>query len=76
MHNKIAVFIVFCSILNIIQCEKSVERNNKNIGKTIIDTNIERFQRILRRKKRFLLFPPGAAIVVGNNIFFSSLHQS
>ncbi|XP_031636405.1 formin-like protein 7 [Contarinia nasturtii] len=34
---------------------------NRNI--TAFEPNGLRFQRILRRKKRFLLFPPGAAIV-------------
>lgn len=38
--------------------------NGKNIGRTSIDSNGERFLKILRRKKRFLLFPPGSALVV------------
>lgn len=35
-------------------------------NRTINEPNGLRFQRILRRKKRFLLFPPGSAIVVCN----------
>lgn len=38
--------------------------DDKNIGRTSVDSNGERFQKILRRKKRFLLFPPGSALVV------------
>lgn len=33
-------------------------------NKTAYEPNGLRFQRILRRKKRFLLFPPGSALVV------------
>lgn len=43
---------------------ESDDYNGKNIGKTSINSNGERFQKILRRNKRFLLFPPGSALVV------------
>lgn len=42
----------------------SDDYNGKNIERTSIDSNGVRFQKILSRKKRFLLFPPGSAIVV------------
>lgn len=45
----------------------SVDYSGKNTGKTPIDSNSVRFQKILRRKKRFLLFPPGSALVVSLN---------
>lgn len=37
---------------------------NKKQNQTIHEPNSVRFQRILKRKKRFLLFPPGSALVV------------
>lgn len=42
----------------------SEDYNGTRIRKTTIDSNGVRFQKILRRKKRFLLFPPGSALVV------------
>lgn len=44
--------------------------NEENENKTAIDTSGVRFQRILHRKKRFLLFPPGSAIVVRGRFLF------
>ena len=46
----------------------TIDANQNN---TTIEPNGLRFQRILRRKKRFLLFPPGAAVVVS---LFESIH--
>lgn len=36
-------------------------------NQTIVKTNAERFERILHRQRRFLLFPPGSAIVVSSS---------
>lgn len=45
-------------------------RGGRDKNETEIQPNGVRFQRILQRKKRFLLFPPGAAIVVGFAMLF------
>lgn len=70
------IFVVIGSVLSV---------NNKNwtndVRKnvTVNELNGIRFQRILQRKKRFLIFPPGSAIVVcelNNNFFLIILFQS
>lgn len=58
------LLMVAYGMVEIALCSECNERCGKNIDKTVIDSNVERFHRILRRKKRFLLFPPGSALVV------------
>lgn len=66
------ITIRLSAILIVISFIESIDSANNNgiidANKTVIDSNGLRFQRILHRKKRFLLFPPGAAIVVCINI--------
>lgn len=67
------ITIVLSAILMVFSLIESIYGTNSgiiNANKTVIDSNGLRFQRILHRKKRFLLFPPGAAIVVRIHIWF------
>lgn len=79
MNNNI---ILFSSIIATISLIAPILSANNNVNTDVhkISTENEpnglRFQRILRRKKRFLLFPPGSAIVVcilhcKQNIFYA-----
>lgn len=52
------IFTSITLITNYIDCSGDAS-DNKSINKTEIESNGLRFQRILQRKKRFLLFPPG-----------------
>lgn len=65
MNIVILLSVIFTEVLLI---ESILSENNwaNDVNKdyTIHEPNGLRFQRILRRKKRFLLFPPGSAIVV------------
>lgn len=60
------VSIIVAEVLLIEPTFSAADQLPTNLSKnnTIFEPNGARFQRILRRKKRFLLFPPGAAIVV------------
>lgn len=73
MQIAIWLFLAFHGAILLSVSNASVDSddyNNKNIGRTSIDPNGMRFQKILRRKKRFLLFPPGSAVVVSySNLF-------
>lgn len=65
MNILIWLLVIFTEILliePICSVNNTIDDVNKN--QTIHEPDGSRFQRILRRKKRFLLFPPGAAIVV------------
>lgn len=58
--------IVFiCSVLltTYVRCDDGILEES-TVDRTKVQPNGLRFQRILQRKRRFLLFPPGAAIVV------------
>lgn len=63
--------IIFAEILLI---EPIFSANDANQDITTIEPNGLRFQRILRRKKRFLLFPPGSAVVV--SVFEINPHKN
>lgn len=71
MQIAIWLFLAFHGAILLSVSNSSVNSDNyKNIGRTSIDPNGVRFQKILRRKKRFLLFPPGSAVVVSySNLF-------
>lgn len=64
--------IIFLSVIfvEIFSIQSQLSANNKNWTNdmynkhTVNEPNGKRFQRILHRKKRFLIFPPGSAIVV------------
>lgn len=75
MNNNdiVRFFITFASFSLIAPILSSNNNSITDVDKnsTINESNGMRFQRILRRKRRFLLFPPGAAIVVC--IFFKFL---
>lgn len=64
--NKELVFLLFLvNVFAIVQSlSDQIDKNNDVLNKTVLDSSGTRFQRILHRKKRFLLFPPGSAIVV------------
>lgn len=58
--------VIFTKIL-LIEPISSASDNSRiitNENNTLNVPNGVRFQRILQRKKRFLIFPPGASIVV------------
>lgn len=61
---------VLSIIFAVISLIKPTFSRNKELSRdlshnnTVYEPNGQRFQRILRRKRRFLIFPPGSAIVV------------
>lgn len=58
---------LICVEISVIESVVSVNNDwthDVKQNQTINDPNGVRFQRILRRKRRFLIFPPGSAIVV------------
>lgn len=65
MKITVLLSVIFAEILFI---EPSLSANSNSrinaFNNTLNEPNGLRFQRILQRKKRFLLFPPGASIVV------------
>lgn len=67
MNIIIFIALIFVEIFSI---QSQLNANNKNWTNdmynkhTVNEPNGIRFQRILHRKKRFLIFPPGSAIVV------------
>lgn len=72
MNIVILLSVIFTGILliePILSVNNSIHDVNKN--QTIHEPNGLRFQRILRRKRRFLLFPPGSAIVVTTFFYIS-----
>lgn len=61
--NILVALISGILLVNFVHCDNN--RFEENItNRTDIEPDGLRFQRILHRKKRFLLFPPGSAIVV------------
>lgn len=67
MHISV-VLISSILLVNYVHCDnRPFEENITN--RSDIEPNGLRFQRILHRKKRFLLFPPGSAIVVSAFFF-------
>lgn len=74
MNLALLLSVVVGEILLIepIFCTSNHLTNNVNQNQTINEPIGLRFQRILRRKRRFLLFPPGAAIVVCISIVLNS----
>lgn len=67
MNIVAGVFLIIFSNVLLIEPIFSANDNlstDLNQNNTNYERNGLRFQRILRRKRRFLLFPPGAAIVV------------
>lgn len=59
------IFVEFFSIQSVLSVNNNKNwSNDMHKNHTVNEPNGIRFQRILHRKKRFLLFPPGSAIVV------------
>lgn len=58
------IFVAFFSIQSVVGLNNINWANDMHKNHTVNEPNGIRFQRILHRKKRFLLFPPGSAIVV------------
>lgn len=71
---KIDIVSIFGSLLLVsyVHCARS-RLEETVIDRTEVQPNGLRFQRILQRKKRFLLFPPGSAIVVSAIHFYSDI---
>lgn len=67
--------VIFTKILLIepILSASDTSRTIANENNTVHVPNGVRFQRILQRKKRFLIFPPGASIVVRSTFFLKKL---
>lgn len=61
------IFVEFFSIQSVLSVNSKNWTNGMHKNRTMNEPNGIRFQRILHRKKRFLLFPPGSAIVVSDN---------
>lgn len=66
---NIWTLIISCVVLVI--CVHCDNVNNQ----TNVEPNGLRFQRILHRKKRFLLFPPGSAVTVSDFFFVFFFHR-
>lgn len=60
-------FVFICSVLltTYVRCDGDFVEET-TVDRTEVQPNGLRFQRILQRKRRFLLFPPGAAILVSS----------
>lgn len=58
------IFVELFSVQSVLGVNNKNWTNGMHKNHTVNEPNGIRFQRILHRKKRFLLFPPGSAIVV------------
>lgn len=58
------IFVDFFPIQSVLSANNQNWINDMHKNSTVNEPNGIRFQRILNRKKRFLIFPPGSAIVV------------
>lgn len=58
------IFVVIFLIESTLSVNNKNGTNDVRKDSTVNDPHGVRFQRILQRKKRFLIFPPGSAIVV------------
>lgn len=64
MNLLLVIFVEFFLIQLALSVNNSNWTNDVHQNHTVNEPNGIRFQRILHRKKRFLIFPPGSAIVV------------
>lgn len=67
------IFVEFSVIQSVLSVNNQNWTNDVHKNHTMNEPNGIRFQRILHRKKRFLIFPPGSAIVVS---FFHHFNQN